>query len=141
MNENDELGECSYLQLTYCEIVDPIGINQQIFSRTFHSNSTLNIENNMCHVPPPLFIGLQLVNFFFHAPQSYSTSVFHVVRTDQFHFLRSVHQWDSRLMLSLLFSGHFPDLPRFACHQEIQTPSVLACSQALCSIHTANFPL
>ena len=45
------------------------------------------------------------------------------------------------LILSLLFWVHFLDLPWFSCYQESQTPFVLACSQALFSIHTTTFLL
>ena len=57
--------------------------------------------------------------------------VFHTLSTYGTHILRSAY----------LFSGHFWDLPWFVCHQANWTPYILACSWALCSIHTAKFPL
>ena len=47
------LDESSYLQIIDWKTIIPIKRNQHLFTGALHYNSTLNCENDMCHVVPP----------------------------------------------------------------------------------------
>ena len=108
---------------------------------SLHSNSTLYSENDMCHVVPPIYrppfgqmfssMHHRVIRCIFFTSFVLKGLVFPTVSVDKTHVSCSPYD----------FLVHFLEAPRFVHHHVNQTLYVLACSQAISYIHTANMAL